>query len=101
MSDNSIDKLSDMEQVDILLKPLKAVKSSLKRKDRLSKKRREMSPENHTPRRIQSAEADLNWECMNLDKAKTDFARMFQGSVVDVDTGEKVYNPSGFHKYKH
>jgi len=91
---------SELEQIDIMIAKLKEVKASIKKRDKLSDKAFNMNHTTHTIKQIQNTNTSLNWECMHLDKCKTDFARLFKGSVLDVSTDEKEYNPTGFHKYK-
>ncbi len=91
---------SELEQIDIMIAKLKEVKASIKKRDKLSDKAFNMNHATHTIKQIQNTNTSLNWECMHLDKCKTDFARLFKGSVLDVSTDEKEYNPTGFHKYK-
>jgi len=91
---------SELEQIDIMIAKLKEVKASIKKRDKLSDKAFNMNHTTHTIKQIQNTNTNLNWECMHLDKCKTDFARLFKGSVLDVSTDEKEYNPTGFHKYK-
>ena len=43
---------------------------------------------------------DLNWLSMKLEEQRTNIARIFKGSDFDVETNEKEYNPSGWHKYR-
>ena len=93
--------LSDMEQVDQLIKRLKVVKSNLKKKEAMIKKRETMTTENSTQKRLQQSSADLTWHGMYLDQSLTDVARFFKGSFLDVGTEEKEYNPSPFHKYRY
>lgn len=90
----------ELNEIEALLAQLKEIKSCIKKRERLSNKCFEMNPRNSTPKRISKANADLNFHCMDLAKAKTAFARLFKGSLVDVSTGEQEYTPSGFHKYK-
>ena len=80
---------------------LRAIETQHKRVKRLSEKRANMSGQTHTQKSIQNADANLNWECMYLEQRKIDFARMFEGSELDVDTSEREFNPSPFHKYKY
>lgn len=93
--------MTDIEKIDLLISNLRRVKSEIKRKERLSQNRADMSMRTHTQKRIQKAEADLNWQCMEVDKSKIDFARLFKGSLVDVSTAETTFNPSPFHSYKY
>ena len=92
-------EMTDIEKIDSFIDRLKSIKQSMKKKEKLSDKAFNLRC--GTPRQFQKVNTALNWECMNLDKSITDFAREFKGSLLDVDTGEKTYNPSGFHNYKH
>ena len=91
---------SELEQIDIMIAKLKEIKASIKKRDKLSDKAFNMNHITHSIKAIQKTNTNLNWECMHLDKCKTGFARLFKGSLFDVSTDEKEYNPSGFHKYK-
>lgn len=93
--------MEELNQIENMIEALRRLRASIKKKDKLSEKLFNMDYRNHTPKRIQSVNADLNWECMNIDKEKTNFARIFKGSCIDVGIEEKQYNPSGFHSYKH
>lgn len=95
-----MEEQKEINEIDNLIQSLKYVKSNLLKKNKLSKKAYEMSYTSNTQRSVQKASVNLNWQCMELDKAKTNFARMFKGSLVDVCVEEKEYNPSGFHSYK-
>ena len=92
--------MNEKEFIDDLIKKLRALKSSIKKKDMLSDKVMEANPLNNTPKQIQKAHTNLNWQCMQIDKEKTNIARTFKDSFLDVDTSEKEYNPSPFHSYK-
>ncbi len=91
----------EIELIDSLISTAKYLKTAIKKRDKLSEKAFNMSRYTHSPRQIEKTNVDLNWQCMEVDKIKTDFARLFKGSLVDVGTGEKEYNPSGFHSYKY
>ena len=93
--------MNDLELIDQLISRLRILKSTIKRKNKLSEKSINLTPANATQKRIQKVHADLNWECMYVDQRKTDVARLFKNSVLDVHTGEKTYCPSPFHKYKY
>jgi hypothetical protein len=90
----------ETEFIDLMIAKLKSLKSSIKKKNKLSDNLGSAGLNTYTPRRLGNMTADLNWECMNIDKETTGFARAFKGSDLDVCTGEKEYNPSGFHSYK-
>jgi len=92
--------MEEIEFIEGMLVKLRGLKASIKKKDKLSQKAFDMDLASHTPNQIEKASVNLNWECMNLDKERTRFARAFKGSTLDVDTGEKIYKPSGFHTYK-
>lgn len=89
----------ELEYIDIMIARLKALKSTINKKDKQSDKTFKMS--SHSLKQLQKADVDLSWLCMQVDKEKTDFARAFKGSILDVGTEEKEYRPSGFHTYKH
>lgn len=54
-----------------------------------------------TIKKRNKASTNLNWHCMEIEKVRVEIARLFNGSEFDVETGEKTYNPSGWHEYKH
>ena len=64
-----------------------------------------MSTETHTIKRIQNAEADLNWAAMELDQREHFLhiavveARICRAYEPD-HYGEIEYHPSGWHTYK-
>jgi hypothetical protein len=91
--------MTDLNQIEHLLSQLKYIKSTLIKRDKLSDKAFNTSPATSTPKQIDKANTALNWECMELDKAKTSFARSFKGSCLDVGIEAKEYKPSGFHTY--
>lgn len=93
--------MKQIEEIEKMIALIKEVKSCIVKKDKLSDKAFNLSPRNATPSQIDKATSSLNWSCMELDKAITNFARQFKGSLLDVSTEEKEYNPSSFHKYKH
>ncbi len=92
--------MTELEFIDEMISKLKRIKSAIKKKDNLSEKAFNMDFRKNTQRQIEKANTNLNWQCMYLDKEKTELARFFKGSFLDVDTSPKEYNPSGFHKYK-
>lgn len=92
--------MDELQKIDELLDTLKYLKNSVKKKDKLSEKAMNTNHRTHTQRQIEKANVNLNWQCMEVDKIKTDFARKFKGSFLDVSTDKKEYNPSGFHSYK-
>lgn len=93
--------MEEQEFIDQMIARLRSVKACMKKREKLSQKALGMNVRDNTPRQIQKANTELNWECMNLDKSIVDFARAYKGSMLDVHTGEREYNPSGFHCYKH
>jgi len=93
--------MTDLETIEQAIILLKAVKSSLVKREKLSAKTGAMNPTNSTPKRIDNATACLNWECMEYSKSKVNFARLFKGSVLDVSTAVQTYRPSPFQEYTH
>ena len=91
----------ELELIDKMISQLRTLKSTIKRKDKISERVRSLSPMNATPKRIQKGNADLNWACMDVDQRRTDVARLYRGSALDVGTEEKTYRPSAFHTYKY
>jgi len=93
--------MTEIELIDLMISNLRTLKSTIKKRDKLSEKVRSLSPLNATPKRIQNANADLNWACMAVDQRRTDVARLYKGSALDVGTEEKIYRPSAFHTYRY
>lgn len=93
--------MKEFEQINDMLSLLKLIKTSVNKREKLSNKAFEMNTKTHTNKQISKIITNLDWECMNIDKLKTDFARKFKNSVLDVSTEEKTYKPTGFHEYKH
>lgn len=93
--------MTELEQIEQAIALLKTIKATYKKKERLSEKARNTTFQNSSPKQIDKATAALNWECMELSKAKVNFARFFKGSILDVSTEVQEYNPSGFHKFTH
>lgn len=89
------------QEINVLIDTLKYLKATIKRKNKISDRLRNFTHSNNTPRQYEKANVDLNWECMELDKIKTDFARFYEKSSIKVGIGEKNYSPSPFHNYKH
>jgi len=92
--------MSEIELIDNMILRLKALKSAIKQKEKLSNKLFEMNHSNSTEKQIKKMSTDLNWNSMAIEKAKTEFARIFKNSFLDVDTGEKEYKPSSFQNYR-
>lgn len=94
-------RMTDLDLINKALEIMKRIKSHQQRVTKLSEKRTTMSGTTHTRTAIQNAEASLNFECMYLDQAKTDLARLYKNSTLDVGIGEKDYYPAPLHHYKH
>ena len=92
--------MSEMESIDNMILRLKALKSAMKQKEKMRDKLFEMDFANSTEKRRRKMSADLNWNSMAIEKAKTEFARIFKNSFLDVDTEEKEYKPSSFQNYR-
>lgn len=93
--------MEEIKTIETALLLLKNVRSCQLKVDKLTNKVVNMHYTTHSIKSINRENANLNWACMNLDKAKTDFARCIIGSCLDVSVEVKEYNPSGFHNYKH
>jgi hypothetical protein len=93
--------MTDLETIEQAVILLKSIKSTYKKKERLSEKARDTNFQNSTPKQVDKATVALNWECMELSKAKVNFARLFKDSILDVSIEVQEYNPSGFHRYTH
>lgn len=96
-----------MIKTELLLELKDAVASLAKEKkryDRMSEKRRLMSPENATPKRIQNAEADLNWAAADIIKMEADLHAVCVdcGLAAPKDNYEPIeLRPSSFHTYNY
>ena len=93
--------MKELALIDSMISQLRTLKSTIQKRDKISEKVRSLTPMNATPKRIQNSTADLNWTCMEVDKLRTDVARLYKGSSLDVGTEEKIYRPSPFHTYRH
>lgn len=89
------------DEIDAMIAALKQTKTAIKKRDKLSEKQSALTLDNSTDRRRGKAREDLNWQCIEVDKRKTDVARLFKGSCCDVGTETKYYRPSGFHEYQY
>ena len=93
--------MKEIETIDRMIITLRDLKKAIKKQEQLSDKAFNCSHQTHSAKQVEKAHTDLNWQCMHVDKSKVSFARMFKKSFLDVDVGEKEYNPSGFHSYKY
>lgn len=93
--------MKDLQQIKAMTAALKSLKAAVEKREKLSAKRSAMSTNNSTDKARGKVNADLNWQCMEVDKKATDFARLFEGSCCDVGTETKHYSPSGFHEYQY
>jgi hypothetical protein len=89
-----------IEKIDEMIALLKSAKAEIKRQDKISLKARNMTPQSNTRNQIQKANTDLNWQCMDTQKAVIRIARCFKKSFFDVSTEETTFRPSAFHVYK-
>ena len=89
----------EMQIIDKLQFQLKQLKKSLLKREFLNDKF--LNNQGMSEKQIEKMNAELTWLCMNIDKEKTDIARTYKGSEIEVGTEEKEYNPTGFHSYKH
>jgi hypothetical protein len=89
------------QEIDNLIFQLRELKKEINKRDKLSDKAFNMTPQTHSRSQINKASTDLNWSCMDIDKMKVKFARTFKDSQLNVSTEEVEYNPSGFHSYKY
>lgn len=84
-----------------LIDDLKRIKKLEEQKEKTSQKRFDMDHRTHSIRSIEKTTAQLNWLCMELEKAKIDFARLYKWSEYDVWVWEQTFEVSWFHNYKH
>lgn len=90
--------MKENETISQLISKLKSLKTSISKRDLMSDKLFNLDLK--SPQR-QRLNASLDFECINIDKLKTDIARLYKGSDIEVGKEEKQYNPTGFHSYKH
>ena len=88
------------ETIDEVIKQLKDYKKEIKRMEKLSDKRFNMTTENTTIKRIQSVDADLNRWYMYLDKQSKKVWKCIKESWLEVGLDTARYCPSWFHDYK-
>ena len=89
-----------ISNIDKVLSELKTLKSEYQKAEKLSEKSLNMDFKNNTPKQIQKASVDLNWQCMHIDKVKKRVWKSILESELEVDISETDYYPSGFHHYK-
>lgn len=94
-----------MTYITELTKAIQLLKNARKeavKQQKLSEQTRDAySDQNVSLKRQQKLSADLSWQCMEVDKRLTDFARFYDKSSIKTGTDEKEYRPSGFHTYKY
>ena len=89
-----------ISNIDKVLSELKTLKSEYQKAEKLSEKSLNMDFKNNTPKQIQKVSADLNWQCMHIDKVKKRVWKSILESELEVDLEDTEYKPSGFHTYK-
>lgn len=92
----------ELKDIDVLIACLKRVKRlAIDREKKSNKRMNAYDNKDVSVKRLQAMTVDLDWACMEYDKAKTDFARAYSKSSIKTSTDIKEYNPSPFHKYTH
>ena len=89
-----------ISNIDKVLSELKTFKSVYQKAEKLSEKSLNMDFKKNTPKQIQKASVDLNWQCMHIDKTKKRIWKSILNADLEVDISETDYYPSGFHHYK-
>ena len=89
-----------ISNIDKVLSELKTLKSEYQKAEKLSEKSLNMDFKNNTPKQIQNASVDLNWQFMHTDKGKKRVRKSILESELEVDISETDYYPSGCHHYK-
>jgi len=89
----------DLEFINTLQTQLKSLAASIKKIEKLNNQA-SAKISDHSTKQWSKIHADLNYECMYRERLKTEIARTFKGSILDVSLEEKIYNPSAFHSYK-
>ena len=89
-----------ISNIDKVLSELKTLKSEYQKAEKLSEKSLNMDFKNNTPKQIQKASVDLNWQCMHIDKTQKRVWKSILESELEVDLEDTEYKPSGFHHYK-
>ena len=87
-------------EIDNILSELKNLKADYLKTKKLSEKSLNTDFRTHSPKQIQKAATDLNWQCMHLDKNKKRVWKLILNADLEVDLGETEYRPSEFHNYK-
>ncbi len=91
----------EIKQIDIVIGQLKALKNNIQKVNKLSDKSFNMNPTNNTPKAMQNASANLNFECMYLDKQrKATWNAIKDAKFLEVSLEECEYHPSSFHSFK-
>ena len=89
-----------ISNIDKVLSELKTLKSEYQKAEKLSEKSLNMDFKTNTPKQMQKASTDLNWQCMHLDKTQKRVWKSILNADLEVDIGETEYHPSEFHNYK-
>lgn len=91
-----------LTEIDKAIELLKNARKEALKQQKLSEQTRDAyGNQNISIKRQQKLSADLSWQCMEVDKRLTDFARFYDQSNIKTGTEEKEYRPSGFHTYKY
>ena len=91
----------EIKQIDLVISQLKALKSGIQKVDKLSDKSFGMNAGNSTPKAMQNASANLNFECMYLDKQrKATWKTIKEATFLEVSLEQCDYHPSSFHNFK-
>ena len=90
----------EITKIDKALSDLKILKSEYLKAEKLSEKSLNMDFKNNTPKQMQKASTDLNWQLMHLDKTKKRVWKSILNADLEVDLEDTEYKPSGFHTYK-
>lgn len=87
-------------EIDNILSELKNLKADYLKTKKLSEKSLNTDFRTHSPKQIQKASTDLNWQCVHLDRTKKRVWKLILNADLEVDLGETEYRPSEFHNYK-
>lgn len=86
----------EISEVQAAIDNLKRLKSELVKTKKISDNAFNC---NGTVRAKAKASANLNWQCMHLDKMRKQAYASIVNSCIPVRLEKQEYNPSGFHKY--
>lgn len=90
----------EYKKIDAVYNQLKNLRSEMSKTIKLSDKT--FNVKSSSPRQLDRLSANLNYQCMHLEKCRKNFWRTIleNKDILDVSLEEREYHLSGFHKYK-